>query len=215
MKMRISDICRKKTGIWSLPNSWQLSFRKNCFPAVIAAILLSFSVVPVVLASGGESKPVGWVATDTYRVMNFTVLAVALFFVLRKPVSRALDDRIRGIREQLGELEARKKDAESDLGKHSENLLCLEQEAAKIVEEYVRQGNDARKRILGEAEAAAQKLEEQASRNIEQEFKRAKTQLQADIIEKALAKAEDVIKSKITPGDQDRLVDEYLEKVVA
>jgi len=39
--------------------------------------------------------------TDTFRVMNFTVLAVALFFVLRKPLSQALNGRIKGIKDEL------------------------------------------------------------------------------------------------------------------
>ncbi|MCK4467949.1 MAG: hypothetical protein KAU60_06310, partial [Desulfobacterales bacterium] len=61
----------------------------------------------------------------------------------------------------------------------------------------------------------AVKLEEQAKRNIEHEFKQAKSKLQEEISEKALLKAEEIIKSTITTEDQDRLVDEYLEKVVA
>ncbi len=37
----------------------------------------------------------------------------------------------------------------------------------------------------------------------------------APILEKALLKAEEIIQERITDEDQDRLVDEYLEKVVA
>lgn len=162
---------------------------------------------------GGGTK--GWVNTDTYRVMNFAVLAVALFILLRKPMSQALDARIKGIREQLSDLETRKKESEKELSAYNEKLLLLDREAEKIVAEYIRQGNEAGERILREAESAAQKLEEQARRNIEQEFRRASVRLQEDIIEKALQKAEGLIKTKITTDDQDRLIDEYLEKVVA
>jgi F-type H+-transporting ATPase subunit b len=79
----------------------------------------------------------------------------------------------------------------------------------------VKQGEDAKVRILKEAEAAAEKLKEQASKNIEHEFLQAKAELKAEIVEKALAKAEAIIKEKINSEDQDKLVDEYLEKVVA
>jgi F-type H+-transporting ATPase subunit b len=91
----------------------------------------------------------------------------------------------------------------------------LEQEAEKLVEEYIRQGNEAKARIIEEAKKAAEKLEEQARRNIENEFKKAKIKLQQDTLEKALVNAETLIKNKITAQDQDKLVDEYLEKVVA
>ena len=68
---------------------------------------------------------------------------------------------------------------------------------------------------MKEAESAAEKLKEQAQKNIQNEFNQAKQSLQAEIVEKALAKAEELIKDRISAEDQDRLVDEYLEKVVA
>ena len=154
-------------------------------------------------------------ATDTYRVMNFSVLVIALFFLLRKPVSQALNSRIKGIKDQLSELEAKKKDAEKALEKYTERLSHLESEAEKIIEEYIRQGNEAKARIIDEAKKTVEKLEEQARRNIEHEFTQAKIKLQQDILEKALVNAETLIKNNITTQDQDKLVDEYLEKVVA
>jgi sensor histidine kinase regulating citrate/malate metabolism len=39
--------------------------------------------------------------------------------------------------------------------------------------------------------------------------------LKAEIVEKALAKAEAIIKEQINSDDQEKLVDDYLEKVVA
>lgn len=190
-------------------------FQKAWFLSIAMVLFVSLFVGVASGSGGGNAEPKGWVATDTYRVMNFTVLAVALYLLLRKPASQALDGRIKGIREQLTELEARKKDAEKELAEYNKKLLQLNQEADKIVEEYVKQGNDAKERILREAESAAEKLEEHAERNIEQEFKNARTRLQEDILEKAIAKAEAIVKQKITDEDQDRLVDEYLKKVVA
>jgi len=156
-----------------------------------------------------------WLKTDTYKLMNFAVLAIALFFLLKKPLTQALNARIQGIREQLEELEAQKKTAEETLAKYNEKLATLEGEAEEIVAEYVRQGEEAKARILAEAEKTAEKLEEQAKKNIENEFKKAKEDIQAEIIDKALEKAEEIIKSKISDEDQDSLVDEYLDKVVA
>jgi F-type H+-transporting ATPase subunit b len=58
-------------------------------------------------------------------------------------------------------------------------------------------------------------LEEQARRNIDHEFQQAKLELQREIMEKALQKSEEILKNKITAKDQEKLVDEYLKKVVA
>ena len=191
-------------------------FKKSS--AVILLILLfffGFSLATVLGASGEDSGAKGWTSTDWFRVMNFTVLAVVLAFVLRKPLSQALGSRIKGIKDQLEELEARKAEAEKQLAEYNEKLSRLEKESDKIVEDYIKQGNEAKARILKEAESAAEKLQTQARRNIEHEFKQAKLKLQEEIFETSLVRAEEIIKGKISGEDQDSLVDEYLRKVEA
>jgi len=197
-----------------------VTLRKRCLTAFCLMVVLLLCSAGGVMASGGggEGGAGGgshWQATDTYKVMNFAVLAIGLFFLLKKPVAQALNARIDGIKEQLGELEAQKKSAEDELAKYNEKLATLEGEAETIVAEYIRQGEEAKTRILAEAEKSAEKLEEQAKKNIENEFQRAKADIQAEIIDKALLQAEEIIKSKISDDDQNSLVDEYLDKVVA
>jgi F-type H+-transporting ATPase subunit b len=178
-------------------------------------LFLIFSTSTAMSSSGGETGAKGWISTDTFRVMNFVVLAVALVFVLRKPLSQALGSRIKGIKEQLEDLEARKGEAEKKLAEYNEKLAQLEKEADKIVEDYIKQGKEAKARILKEAESAAEKLKAQARRNIDHEFEQAKMKLQQEIFEKSLVKAEEIIKSKFSGEDQSRIVDDYLKKVEA
>lgn len=169
------------------------------------------------LTTGGTALAAGaeWTPTDWYRVLNFAVLSGILILLLRKPVGQAFRGRIQGIRDQLANLESKKVAAEAELVRYNEKIAHLEQESSKIIDEYVRQGKDARALILKEAEAASQKLEAQARRSIEYEFKKARIELQQEIFDKAMVRAEAIIKDNITPDDQNRLVDEYLKKVVA
>ncbi len=185
----------------------------------IVAVILLMGLVPA-YGSGGEdggehggSKP--WVMTDTAKVLNFSVLAIGLFLLLRKPASQALNSRIKGIEQELEDLETRKATVEKQLAEYNSKLASLDKEAEQVIAEYIRQGEESKARILKEAESAAEKLKEHAHKNIENEFKQAKLELQAEIVEKALAKAEQVIKDQVSEADQDRLVDEYLDKVVA
>lgn len=185
----------------------------------VLVMILAAGLEPALAASGGgdhgEAHSPPWMMTDTAKVLNFTVLAVGLFLVLRKPVSQALGGRINGIKEELEELETRKADVEKQLVAYNAKLATLDQEAEQVIAEYVRQGEDAKARILKVAEASAEKLKEQARKNIAHEFQEAKEALQAEIVDKALVKAERIIKAKVGSDDQERLVDEYLEKVVA
>jgi F-type H+-transporting ATPase subunit b len=199
------------------------SLRSKWAMIAIVAFVLFVGLVPAYGSGGGGehgggehgamSKP--WQVTDTAKVLNFAVLAIGLFLVLRKPVAQALSDRIKGIKEELEDLESRKAAVEKQLAEYDTKLATLDKEAEQVIAEYIRQGEEAKSRILKEAESAAEKLKDQAHKNIEHEFKQAKQELQAEIVEKALAKAETMIKDKISDDDQNRLVDEYLAKVVA
>jgi F-type H+-transporting ATPase subunit b len=197
------------------------SGRPHClvkFSAVLFFLMLLmgvFSISTALGASGGEGGSKPWEWEDTFRVLNFAVLAIALIFILRKPMSQALRSRIKVIKEQLADLETRKAEAEEKLAGYNEKLAQLEKEAENIVADYIKQGNEAKARILKEAQSSAEKLKAQAKRNIEHEFEQAKLKLQEEIFETSLAKAEGIIKNKISQDDQDRIVDEYLKKVVA
>jgi F-type H+-transporting ATPase subunit b len=199
------------SGVGHKPRGFKITPLAVC----ITTLLVFFYVGVAVGASGEEPAAKGWARTDTFRIINFGVLLVGLVYLLRKPVSQALNDRIKGIKDQLTELEDRKNEAERQLAEYNQKFLQLDKEAEKIIAEYVKQGNEAKTRIIQEAEAAAKKLEEQARRNIEHEFEKTKQILRGEVLAQALEKAEENIKNKITKKDQNRLVDEYLDKVVA
>ncbi len=184
--------------------------RRRIAQTAAIAVLVVFMVS---LSIGTAWAAKGWVKTDTFRVMNFVVLIGLLIFLLRKPVAQALSQRIKEIQSQLDDLEARKTEAEKQLSDYTAKFSDLNQEAEKLIADYVKQGEEAKARILKEAESAADKLEDQARRNIEHEFAQAKMKLQEEVLEKALAKAEEMIKTKITGDDQEKLVDEYLTKL--
>ncbi len=191
----------------------------NFSKVVAPAIFILLVSVDIVMASSGGGEHGGghgggWAVTDTYRVMNFAVLAIALFFILKKPVSQFLGDRIQSIQEQLDDLEVKKSEAEKKLAQYEEKLSTLSRESEKIIEQYKQQGIALKEKILEEASSAAEKLEEQARRTIEHEFKQARQQLESEVFEKAIAKAEEKLKKNITDQDHDKLVDEYLTKVV-
>jgi len=180
---------------------------------LFTALFLVFAAVA--MASSGEAVQKHWTTNDWIRVMNFSVLVIALFFVSKKPVADALNGRIEDIKNQLEELEGKKTDAEKTLAEYEKKIATLEDEVAVIETQYKEQGESAKQRILEAAKNSAEKLEAQAKRNIENEFQQAKQELQAEIMTKALETAEEIVKKSISDKDQDRLVDEYLEKGVA
>ena len=181
---------------------------------LLVVVSVLFAVGSVLASSeGGESsfdkgKDLIW------RIMNFTVLAGGLIFLLRKPVAKGLESRRQGIRDQLDDLEQQKQDAGKQLAEYKARLARLDQEVEKIMAEYMKDGEVAKAKIIEEAKASAEKLQEQAKKNIEHEFQKARQELKAEMAEQAVTMAEALIKKKIKDEDQERIIGEYLTKVV-
>ena len=192
--------------------------RTFCFFIIMIVSLLFFGLS---FASSGESAHgssgdahhKGWTNEDTYRVTNFALLATVLFFLLRKPVSKALNQRIKTIKEELEELEKKKAKAEEELLTYKEEFADFEKKRESIIENYKEQGQLLYDKIIKEAEMSVEKIEAQAKKNIENEFKFAKDKIKQEIVDEAIAKAEDIIKNSISLSDQNKLLNDYLDKV--
>ncbi len=184
----------------------------------VAGITLAIGSIACA-SSGGDAHGGGghnnWLITDTWKTLNFGILIIIGFFLLKKPVVEFFSSRKKNIEDEIKELEQKKTDAQNELAQYQAKFKNLDQESKQIIENYIKQGEEAKTRIIAEAQAQAEKLEDMAKHTIEQEFKSAKAKLQLEIAAQAMAKAEEVVRASISPDDQDKLVDQYLKKVVA
>ncbi|MFH1147287.1 MAG: F0F1 ATP synthase subunit B [Pseudomonadota bacterium] len=149
-----------------------------------------------------------------WRVMNFAVLAGVLTWALKKPMGKMLSDRQAGIKQKFADLEAQKAEMEKLYAEHEKKLASVEQEAKKIMQEYVEQGKAEKARIILEANKTADLIKKQADLSVQQEVKRAKVVLSAEIAQHAVKLAEDLIKKNLDQSDHQRLIDDYIAKVV-
>jgi F-type H+-transporting ATPase subunit b len=192
------------------------NLRKRHFKVagIVTVVVTGVASVAFASSAGGVVHN-SWLAIDTWKVLNFGILAIAGFFIAKKPVIQFFSSRKQEIADELSSLEQKRADAEKKLAEYQAKFKNLDQESKLIVADYIKQGEEAKVRILAEAAAQADKLEDMAKRTIEQEFKAAKASLQQEIVELAMEKATAVIRESISSEDQDNLVDQYLKKVVA
>jgi F-type H+-transporting ATPase subunit b len=181
---------------------------------VVVSVLLAFGSVWASSEGGHGEGKLNKKLDLLWRTINFAVLAGIVIFLVRKPIAQGLASRRQGIQDQLDDLEKQKQDAERQLAGYKEKLRVLDKEVEKILAEYIREGEVAKGKIIEEAKVAAEKLQEQAKKSIEHEFHKAKQQLKAEMAEQAVATAEELIKKHINDEDQERILGEYLTKVV-
>jgi F-type H+-transporting ATPase subunit b len=189
--------------------------RKQIKVSGVAALILGGVVATAWAASPHGEVHNSWLTIDTWKTLNFAVLAIALFLLGRKPVKTFFSSRKKEIADELKDLEQKKAEAEKQLAEYQARFNNLDQESRQIIDDYIKQGEEAKKRIIAQAEAQAEKLEDMAKRTIEQEFKTARLKLQKEISALAVERAENVIQKAISSEDQEKLVDDYLKKVVA
>lgn len=183
----------------------------------LVALLALGSVVAgadVVWASeaGGHQGLNWW--DFSLRLLNFVVLVGILTYLLKKPLMNFLSTRREDIQKLLAELELKRKAAEEKSAEYNAKLASLEGETRKIVEELVAEGEAERQKIIDSAHKQAEYLKDQAQIAIQQEIKAARESLQSEIAEMSVAAAEDILRKNMQAEDQERLVRDFMAKVV-
>ena len=154
---------------------------------------------------GGQLADLGW------RVLNFVIFAVILYFAGAKPAKNFLGGRIESIREQLEGAEKAKEEAEKKAAECLRKIESLGQEVKEIQDTLMREGEVERDRIIEAAEEAAAKIREQAEFSTSQELKKSIAAIKRETAESALVLAEKMIVEGLNKDDQKKLVSEYLE----
>lgn len=193
-------------------------------PAAVAGIQLVMFVALVAtgFASGGEGGAHGgghggaaqW-KDFMWRCIDFAALVLILVWAVKKAdMKKALADRQAGIAKALREAEEMKSAAEKKFAEYNARLAQANKEAEELQKVIREDGLAEKARIVAEAKVSAEKIKEQAKVMADQEIVRARTELRNEASRLAVQLAEQTLKSVMRPDDQDRLVGEYLTKVV-
>jgi F-type H+-transporting ATPase subunit b len=160
---------------------------------------------PMNLTDFGTSTP-PFVA----MLINFGILAAGYYLLGKKPIAQGLQQRRDRIAKQIEEAANMRREAEARAEVYKDKLAKLEDELKTTREAMVHAGTAERDRLVRDAEAKADRMRKDAEFLIEQELKQIKVELQRETVEAAIAAAEELLKKRITPADQERLAEDYL-----
>jgi len=150
-----------------------------------------------------------------WRVINFIALMIILVKFGAKPIGSALAGRQRGIKDEISDLEARKAEAERSYREFEAKLSTVEKDIDRIVEKAVAQAEIEKVKIIEKAEQAADDIKRQAELTIQNEIMEARRTLKNDVADQASVMAEELIVKNLTPDDQVKIIEDYLDKVGA
>ncbi|MEW6388002.1 MAG: ATP synthase F0 subunit B [Thermodesulfobacteriota bacterium] len=149
-----------------------------------------------------------------WRTVNFLIFAAILVKLVSRPAKEFFAKRSQDIALSLKDLEEQKAAAAQALKEAEAQLAQVAAEREKIIRQYQAEGEAEKAKILEKAEMVAARIKEMAALTIEQESKKAAQELKQEAVAKATQMAEDLLKKKITHADHERLVEDYLHKVV-
>jgi F-type H+-transporting ATPase subunit b len=148
------------------------------------------------------------------RVFNFTVFAAIMLKLTVKPIKQFFASRKEEIATTLDSLEKQKMAAQKALKAAKAELAAVEAQREGIIEQFIAEGEAEKEKILKKAEMAAERIKEMAQLTIDAEVRKSAEALKREIVEAAVQLGEQLLKDNIMPDDQQRLVDDYVTKVV-
>ncbi len=147
----------------------------------------------------------------SWRLLNFLILVYLMVRLLKKPLSSFFQESARVIREQLQGTEQACQEAEQELQEMENRLEALDQEIQKLQGVIGEHGQRERDKIIANARQTAEQMLEKARLEAAYSAQQAKNQLRLEVIDEAVRKAAESIRKAIESGDQERLVNEYLQ----
>ncbi len=162
-------------------------------------------------AEGGHD--LNWI-DFAYRTVAVVIVAVILVKLLRKPAANFLTSRREEIQRLLSELDAKTSEARAEFSEARAKLASLEEDTRKIVDELIAEGEAEREKIIAAAHREAEYIQQQAQVAIQQEIQAARDSLKDEVAELSVAAAQDIIQKQMQAEDQQRLVREFMTKVV-
>jgi F-type H+-transporting ATPase subunit b len=137
------------------------------------------------------------------QTLNFVVLALALTWLLYKPVMKAVSERERVLRKGVEDAEeAAQKLSEAD-EEASKRVGKADQEAEAIVKSARTQANAEKSALMKEAEGRAVQIEKDAEARAAEEAARGKRESEKEIARVALLAAEKIMHSSSAKATKD------------
>ncbi len=182
------------------------------------AVLISFSLLALA-AVAFASEGAGHEPTFTFvgdwlpGIINFSALAIVLFFLLRKPTREAFRSRSAEIGRALQESKEARERAVAALADMERKIREMEAEARSMVAEAETRGEKDKQALLEEGKKLAKDIQEQVKTGVEIEVQKARADLAAEASLLAIELAEGKLKGAVGKPDHERMVKEYISNV--
>ena len=192
------------------------STRSIHFSFLLSLLIVLVSVCVAFASGGGEGghDSSGQWKSFAFKTLNAVLIIGFLVWMLAPKIKEFFSGRRQEIKESLETTAVQKAEAEKQYREYAEKIDKASLEIDGIFDMIKAQGVVEKQKIIEDANKVAKKMKEDAQARLEQELKKASTQLRSEAVALSVQMAEEILKKNITTQDHETMVKEYMDKVV-
>ena len=185
----------------------------------LAAGAVALAAPSLALAEENSDLGIGILIPNLSEFIPALIAFLVIWVVLAKfawpMIVGMLDKRQETIKNNLDEAEAAKIEAQRSLEEYKKQLADARREAASIVDEARRAGEQVKADITAQAQAQADEMIAKAKKSIEKEKLAAIADLQSSVADLSVAVAGRFIGESLSDADQRKLIEKYVAEAGA
>jgi len=146
------------------------------------------------------------------QLVSFVLLVLLVMYFGYRPIRRVLDDRSRRIRESMDQAEATKEEYQRAQADYEQKVAEAREEARKIVMQAEQAADKLKREVVSEADQQARAIVQKARNDFESERQEIIDSLRAEFADVAILAAEKVIRQTIDRDKHLSLIEEVLQE---
>ena len=148
-----------------------------------------------------------------FKTINFLILALLLFFLLRRPVRDFFLSRTASLRSLVDAAASAQAQALKDHRDIQARLAAIEKETQALMVSFREEGESGSRKILSHAQELTAQMKEEAGKFAEVELQKAKESLRDLTARLVRESGERLIREQLSDQDEESLRERYLEKL--
>ncbi len=147
---------------------------------------------------------------ELWKFANLAIFTGVGIYILRKPISQALQSRRGAIQQELITAQNERDLALARVAEVDSRLSGLDDDVRKVQEQAREEARSERRRLTVSTEREIEKLKQQAQRELETADKLARKELREFLAEKSVQMARESIRTQMRPEDDTALIRESI-----
>jgi F-type H+-transporting ATPase subunit b len=144
---------------------------------------------------------------ELWKFFNLALFTAVGIYILRKPISQALNARRAAIQQELIEAQDQKAQAVARMAEADSLLGRLDSDVHTVQEHARQEANAERERVAAAAAREIEKLKQQAEREMETADKVARKELRQFLAQRSVEVARETVRGQMNPDDDRALIE--------